>query len=450
MKRFVALGAVLALTAALVAGPASAAGTSKANFALSGEARGLELAVLGEGVTLGLALAKVDSNPSALGVGAGQCALLGEDDDPDNLPCTDESTVKSAYPGDPGTNELICAGTLPAPLDAVLTLNAACGSSVSGINKRGVAFTKSAGKVASLSATLPVGLNLVPLNVDVNQVDQIVDALTDSLAPVIDQTPALVKDTLTGATETAKDTTDGATDEAQKVVDGVLEIIQGVDATDALKIELGTSDTKVTQDGDLIGSKSEAFGARIGLIGMPSGLGESGLTLDDADPLKNGLVIIEVGSARASASVDKATADATSAASPALVTVKVRDITSPTPKYVEVSVAPGETITVLEGTPAESTIVAADSTTEQSAGKASAVADAVRLHLLKGVQGGVELAIAGANAAASVDVVKDTPPVQNRPPKTLPLTGGTDLIGLAILLVLAAAGSLVLRRRFDN
>lgn len=452
MKRFVALSAVLALTAALVAVPASAANTSKANFALSGEARGLEVAIFEEGVTLGLAMAKVDSTPSALGVGAGQCTLLGEDEDPENLPCTDESTVKSAYPGDAGSDELLCTGKLPAPLDAVLTLNTACGSSVSGINKKGVAFTKSRGKVASLSATLPVGLKLVPVDLDVNQVDQVVDALTGALAPVIDQTPALVKDTLNGAAETAKDTTDTATDEAQKVVDGVLEIIQGVDATDALKIELGTSDTKVTQDGDLIGSTSEAFGARIGLIGMPSLLTDDGVTLDDADPLTNGLVIIEVGSARASASVDKATADATSAASPALVTVKVRDITSPTPKYVEVSVAPGQTITVLEGTPAESTIVAADSTTEQSAGRASAVADAVRLHLLKGVNGGVEIALAGANAAASVDVVKNAPPVtpQNRAPKTLPLTGGTDMTGLAIILVIAAAGSFIVRRRFNS
>lgn len=450
MKRLVALSAVLALTAALAA-PAGAA--SKANFALSGEARGLELAIGNQGLTLGVAMAEVDSTPKAIGIGAGQCALLGNDDDPNNLPCTDESTVKSAYPGDPGTDELLCAGKLPAPLDSVLTLNAACGSSVSGVNKKGVAFTKSTGKVASLSAKLPVGLKLVPLNIDLNQVDQIVDALTGALAPVIDQTPGLVKDVLNGTVGTAKDTTDGVTDDAQDVVDGVLEIIQGLDATDALKIELGTSDTKVTQDGDLIGSTSEAFGARIGLIGMPSVLDENGLALDDADPLENGLVIIEVGSARASASVNKATAEAVSAASPALVTLKVRDITSPTPKYVEVSVAPGQTITVLQGTPAESTIVAADSTTEQVDGRASAVADAVRLHLLKGVNGGVKLALAGANAAASVDVVKSAPPVpstQNRPPKTLPVTGGTDMTGLAALMVLAAGGALAYRRRFNS
>jgi hypothetical protein len=443
MKRFLALIALSALTAALLV-PGAAAG-SKSNFVLSGEARGLELAITDQGVTLGLALAKVDSTPRALGVGAGQCTLLGEDEDPENLPCTDDSMVKSAYPGDPGTEELACSGALPAPLDSVLTLKAACGSSLSGINKRGVAFTKSQGKVLTLSASLPVGLNMVPLNLDTEQVDAIVGTITQTLAPVINQAPAEVQQVLKGVEESADETTD----EAQKVIDGVLELLQKMAATDALKVEVGTADTKITQDGDIIASASESAGARIGLIGLPSLLTEEGLKLDDADPLENGLVIIEIGTARASATVDRGNADANSAASAALVTVKVRDITSPEPRYVEVSVAPGQTITVLEGTPAESTITAADSVTEQEAGSARAAADAVKLHLLKGVEGGVKLALAGANAAAEADVVQPDEP-QNRPPKTLPLTGGTNMTGIALLLVIASAGALALRRRFGR
>jgi hypothetical protein len=330
-------------------------------------------------------------------------------------------------------------------LDSVLTLKAACGSSLSGINKRGVAFTKSQGKVLTLSASLPVGLNMVPLNLDTEQVDAIVGTITQTLAPVINQAPAEVQQVLKGVEESA----DEATDEAQKTVDGVLELLQKMAATDALKAEVGTADTKITQDGDIIASASESAGARIGLIGLPSLLTEEGLKLDDADPLENGLVIIEIGTARASATVDRGNADANSAASAALVTVKVRDITSPEPRYVEVSVAPGQTITVLEDTPAESTITAADSVTEQEAGSARAAADAVKLHLLKGVEGGVKLALAGANAAAEADVVQPAEP-QNRPPKTLPLTGGTNMTGIALLLVIASAGALALRRRFGR
>lgn len=443
MKRFLALVAISALAAALVA--PGAAARSRSDFALTGEARGLELALGDEGLTLGLALARVDSTPKAIGVGAGQCALLGQDEDPDNLPCTDESTVKSRYPGEPGSSELSCSGALPEPLNEVLDLKAACGSSTSAINKRGVAVTKSRGKVLTLSATLPVGLSMVPVDIDANQVDEIVGAITEALSPLIDQAPGEVREALEGA----QDKSDEATDEAQKIVDGVLEIIQNTTATDALKVEVGTADTKITEDGDLIASTAESYGARVGLIGMPSMLTEEGLKLNDADPLENGLVIVEVGSATASATVDRVTAAANSAASPALLTVKVRDITSPEPKYVEVSVAPGETITVLEGTPAESTITAADSTTEQEAGSARAVADAVKLHLLKGVNGGLKVALAGVNVSAAADVVKPAPPAK-RPPKTLPVTGGAGPTGIAILLMVAAGGALALRRRFGN
>lgn len=448
MKRLLAIGSLVALVTALAL-PAGAAGQAKSNFALKGEARGLELAIGDQGVTLGFALSKVDSTPSALGVGAGQCELLGADADESALPCAQDNTVTSQYPGDAGSDAEKCLGSLPAPLNDIVDLKVACGSSKSGI-KKGVAFTTSHGKIAGLNVQLPIGLRMVPLNVDVNQVDQIVSTITDSLAPVLGVAPAEVREVLEGVTETAEETVDETTDTAQDVVDGLLEIIQGIDATDALAVELGSSFSKVTRSAETITSASDAAGAKIGVLGLP-GLGENGEILQQADPLKNGLVIIEVGTARASASVNRLTAASTSAASPALVTVKVRDITSPTPKYVEVSVAPGETVTILEGTPAESTITAADSTTTQEAGSASAVADAVRLHLLKGVNGGVTLGLAGANAAATAEVVEAAPPVaQNRPPRTLPMTGAEDMGLVALGLMALAGGAIAVRRRFSN
>lgn len=446
-KRLVALVSAVMIVSALAI-PAGVASETKSNFALKGEARGLELAILGEGVTLGFALSQSDSAPRAVGIGAGQCELLGAEADPGQLPCSDSSTVKSEYPGDPGTSELLCQGSLPAPLSDVIDLDVACGSSKTTL-KKDFAQTVSQGKVASLSAKLPVGLRLVPLDVDVNQVDQIIETITDSLAPVLGVAPAEVRDVLTGVTETVEETGDETTDQAQEVVDGLLEVIQGLDATDALKIELGISDSKITRKGSLITSASQAAGAKIGLIGLP-GAGANGELIQAADPLKNGLVIIEVGTSRASASVDKATATSTSAASAALVTVRVRDITKPQPTYVEVSVAPGETVTVLAGTPAESTITAADSTTEQSPGSARAVADAVRLHLLKGVNGGVELGIAGTTAVATADVAEIAPPPAKRPPTLLPQTGARDVTILALVLMLAAGGALLIRRRFSN
>lgn len=436
MRRLAALSAVVAVIAALAI-PAGAAESSKTNYVLTGEGRGLELAIGDQGVTLGLALGQVDSTPKAIGVGAGQCALLGSGSDPDSLPCTGESTSKSQYPGDGGTGDLTCTQTLPAPLGDIVALKAACGSSKSFFRK-GVAHTVNKGQVASLGVKLPVGLRVLPVNVSTEQVQEVVDTLTGVLSPVLDQAPQEIKDVLTGVEDTAFET-----------LDGLLEVIQGIDATDALKVELGTSVSDITRKGDIIESTTEAAGAKIGILGIP-GVGTEGAIIEEADPLKNGLVIIEVGTARASASVNKATAASGAAASPALITVKVRDITSPTPKYVEVSVAPGQTVTLLEGTPLESTIVAADSTTVQKDGEASAIADAVKLHLLKGVNGGVKLGLASATAGAKADVVAPAPPVKKRAPKVLPLTGAEDMTLVAIVLLVGAVGALAIRRRYNH
>lgn len=433
MRRILALS-IGALFVGALAVPAGAVTKTTSEYALKGEARALELAVLGDGVTLGFALSQADSTPRALGVGAGQCTLLGDTDDPDGLPCSSENTVRSSYPGDPGSEEPSCSGTLPAPLSDVVKLNAVCGASASTF-KNGVATTRSTGQIASLGVTLPVGMSLVPADLSTEEVEQVVDDLTGVLSPVLDAAPEEVRDTLEGTKGTAFET-----------LDGLLEVIGGLDATDALKAEIGTSHSRISRSGRVLSSRSTAAGARIGLVGIPS-MSSSGTLIEQADPLKNGLVIIEVGTAQASASVDRATAAATSGASPALVTVKVRDITSPEPKYVEVSVAPGETVTVLEGTPAESTIVAADSETTEEPGSASAVANAVSLHLLKGVEGGVRLGIAGTNAAATaeVNVVKS-----NRPPRILPQTGARDLGGLALILLVGSAITLGVRRRVKN
>ncbi len=435
MKRVWSIGAALALVTAL-AMPAGGAEPVRTTYALKGTARALELALGDRGLTLGFSLAEADSTPHARGVGAGQCEVIPQDTDPDGLPCSQETTVTSEYPGEKGSAKPKCVAGLPEALRPHLSLDLACGSSVS-LLKKGVPTTTSTGKIAGLSATLPVGLSLVPVNLSTEQVEEVVDTLTGALAPVLDEAPQQVRDTLTGAEDTAFET-----------VGGLLEVVQDLDATDALMVEVGPSATSVKRKGRSIEVQTDAAGAKIGLIGIPAGVTKSG-ELAPANPLENGLVIIEVGRARASASVNTLDAASTSAASPALVTVRVRDITKPDPTYVEVSVAPGQTVTVLEGTPAESTITAADSTTENGAGSARAAADAVRLHLLKGVQGGINLALGRVEASATAAAVAPKV-IQKRPPRILPQTGAEDMSLLAAALLAAAAVAFVLRRRFTN
>lgn len=423
MKRLFAVGATIGLLLALAV-PAGARTIVKThtNYALAGEARALELAIGGQGVTLGMALSRANSAPSAIGVGAGQCTLLGDDPDPQSLPCTDESTVTTEYPGTPGDGVEICAGALPAPLNDIVDLRVACGSSKSGV-KKGLPFTINKGRMAHLGVTLPVGtvLDSVPVN-------ELVGDLTETLSPVLDLAPKEVRD----------------------AVDNVVEIVTGVGKTEALAVELAPASSTVTSKGSGLHVASDAAGALIGVLGIPEGKVDGTNVSVESDPLKNGLLIIEVGRAQATASIDSKTAAATSAASPALVTVKVRDITKPEPTYVEVTVAPGETVTVLAGTPAESTITAADSTTTEDGTSAKAVADAVRLHLLKGVNGGVVLGLGRATAAVNGDVVKDKRIVGAPPEKVLPFTGGIDMSWLALILMSLSAAALFIRRRFSR
>lgn len=427
MRRLAALSALVALVAALAL-PAGAATKTKSNFALQGEARALEVAIGDQGVTLGFALSRANSLPEAIGVGAGQCTLLGDSTDPNSLPCSQENTEQSRFPGNPGDGQASCSQALPAPLSDVLALEIACGSSVSGL-KKGLPFTTNEGKVAELRARLPLGA-LLPVNpTSEEQVEQLVDTLTGTLQPILDQTPQEVQD--------AVDT----------LVNDLLSLVGSLDETDLIKVQVGPSFSNVTPKGDTLTVESTSYGARIGVIGMPT-VGTDGSVLGVGDPLTDGLIIIEVGSATAKASVNKTTAASDSAASAAIVTVKVRDITKPEPTYIELSVAPGETVTILEGTPAESTIIAADSSTEKGDGTAAAAADAVRLHLLKGVNGGVAVGLARATAAANVDVAKAPLPQPKKP--TLPVTGGTTMTGLAIALLVAAGGLVALRRRLGT
>ncbi|MEA2453047.1 MAG: hypothetical protein QOG04_1757 [Actinomycetota bacterium] len=421
MRRGIAVFAAVAAVFAMAI-PAGAKTASKAHttFALSGEARALELAIGDQGVSLGVALSRADSTPSSIGVGAGQCTLLGSQADPDNVPCNEASTVKSRFPGLPGTDVLKCAGALPEPLASVVDLGLACGSSKSG-QTNGVAYTRSTGKVAHLGITLPVGTVL-----DALPVKPLVNDLTAALSPVLDLTPDVVHD----------------------AVDNVVGLVTDLAETEALAIDLGPSTSSITNKNGVITVDSASAGALIGLVGIPEARVDGTAISATSDPLKNGLVIIEVGTSRASASLNEGTASAAGAASAAIVTIKVRDITQPEPTYVEQSIAPGQTVTVLAGTPAETTIVAADSTIEENGNSAAAAADAVSIHALKGVNGGVRLALARSTAAVKGDVVKPAAPiVKKAPPQALAYTGGTDLTIPALALILGAGLVLVLRRK---
>lgn len=415
MKRTFALALVMSI---LVLGALPAGAAKTADFAVEGEARGLELALGEQGLTLGVALSQGNSSPLAAGAGAGQCTVLGTDNDPQELPCNESTMQKSSTSTATGGNtpaETCAAPAIPAPLNSVLNIDLACGSSNSSIVK-GLPNSSNTGKIGE--ATLDLDLRgLIPQAEDAKE--QLVDQLQDILG---------------GAPE--------------PIANAVNQLLDVVDDGQALQILLGPATSDITTKGDTITVTSSAAGAKIGIAGIPDLDEEGQPILGTSVATEDGLVIIEVGDAFASASVDKLSAAASSDATAALVTVKVRDITQLKPTYQEVSVAPGQTVTILGGTPAESTISAAAATKESQPGSAVAAADAVRLHLLKGVAGGIKLGLARATAAATAKA-KPLAVTEEKPPlaKVLPQTGARDVTLIALGLLLLAAIALVVRRR---
>lgn len=414
MKRLFPLVFTGLLVAAAV--PAAAA-PARSTYALQGEARGLELGLGNQGLTLGVALSRGDSSPSAEGVGAGQCSILGQDPDPDELPCNESTTQTSEAPsGGSSSNDgsQTCAGPdIPAPLDSVLTIDLACGASISAIDN-GTPRTENLGKISEAALELDLR-GLIP------QAEDAKEQLVNELQKITGGAPEPIKNALD-------------------------QLLDAIDEGQGAQIVLGPASSDITSKGNRITVRSTSAGALVGVAGIPD-LDEDGVPIPgSSNATEDGLIIIEVGTATASATVDNLSAAAVSDATAALVTVKVRDITQVKPTYQSISVAPGETVTILQDTAAESTITAAAATKEEKEGSALAAADAVRLHLLKGVSGGLKLGLARATAAASVEAKPLAVRAEN-PPKVLPQTGANDATLLAIGVLALAGVALVVRRR---
>ncbi len=413
MKRSLAL-AVAMSALVLMALPAGAAAPTT-SYALEGEARGLELSLGDQGLTLGVALSRADSTPKALGVGAGQCSVLGQSPDPDQLPCNESTMQKSSAPNDESEPGETCASpSLPPQLASVLTVDLACGSSASALTKAGPT-TINSGEVGEVALELDLR-GLIP------QAEDAKEQLVDQLQQVIGGAPEPIKNALNSLLDT-------------------------IDEGQAGQILMGPAGSNVSAKAGKLTVSSSSGGALIGVAGIPD-LDEDGVPIPgSSNATEDGLIIIEVGRSNATASLNKTTAAADSAATAALVTVKVRDITKVEPTYQEISVAPGQTVTILEGTPAESTITAASATEEAKNGSALAAADAVRLHLLKGVSGGLKLGLARATAAASVQMEPLVRAQQPPNAKVLPQTGARDVTLIAVGLLLLAGVALAVRRR---
>lgn len=416
--------AVLALPAAGQA--AQTVETRPESFIATAAARGLNLGVFGTNLTIGQSSAIVNSTPSAKASGAGVALVSG-------TVSTSEVSALNQSVAPPKA----CVLNLPVDLPAVgqlLGLELACGESRVSIAADGSPAAFGAGSVA--------GLDLGALGL-LDPVIALLQSLLDQLLPVVDQTVGSVLTSLPAlsgilgplaASLNVPSTSTVAP--VSGLVDGLLEGIQR--ATSLVDVRLGTSTAEAATTATAVTATAKAAGAQIDLL--------PGLTLGGSP-----LLSIIVGDARSVSSFDRATAKSTPTFDAAIVRVRL-GVPLLGGTVTDIPVGLGAPLTLLAGTPLESTISlgAGRTVTDPNTGAVASYADGVSIHLLKGVSGGILLELAHAETGAGgqtrlVSQQQVVTPVVPTLAKTgndpwLPLTGaGLLLVALGIRRRVVAA-----------
>lgn len=419
--RTVAAGAIaLAFGAALVTGPATAAeiksGTPE-SFLGQASGRALNISVLGRGLTLGGSAAQAALDPAAeaakkftaSATGSGQLAVLAS---------TVESAADLATPESIGAEK--CAQVINLPSN-LASAGLACGVSSARV-ANDLPSALSEGRVAGLNVSLNNVLATLPIGTVLDTVLTTVGGLTpDALDPV--------------------------TTTVDQLLTSVLN-------TKTLEVTVGKSTSSVISEAGKVTSAATASGAEIKILPTPV-LGDLGVQTEP-------VATITVSSSAAKAVYERGSGVATPSFDAALVTVRVAppltDLLGG--GVTELKVAPGETVTILEGTPLESTIVVADGVVTRAAdGTVKAVADGVKLDLLKGLgqttglgTGGVVLELAHSEASIKGAVPTQVLGEQIRAvPTELPRTGGgADLPMIGGGLFIAALATRRLFNRFAS
>ena len=387
IRRLGALVGAVALAGALVAPPAGAQTARPESYLGSAAGRALDLTVLSlPKVTLGVSTAKVTSLLTAVGEGAGSLGLTG---------ATQRAEVANS-----GSSVLLNNCAVPLPVAGILNVGLACGSAS-----------------ASITGTNPTGAG----EGSVASIDLNGQALLDVAGPITD--------TVTGTVATALDPVCGLVALTCSATDTVGDVLASVLETKTLELGAGNSVSSVTTEAGKVTSTASATGAEIKLLPLPVVGGAA-----STEPLAT----ITVGTAKATAVYDRVTGASTPTVDPALVRVRLNTLLTNTLGLAqEITVPVGQSFIVpgTVGTPLETEIVAAAGRTVTNPdGTVGAVADAVKVHALKGISGGVLLSLASAEAGVAGTVAAPLAPVLE-----LPRTGGTPWAPMAGAGVLALA-----------
>ena len=407
LRRLAAIAVVATVMGALVGvSPASADTPERMVGVAAG--RALDLSLLGQNLSFGDATGTVTSTLDPVAKAAGQV-----------LPSLVGATSATTSTGTKQDGETCGLPQLPDPVGDIVDLGVACSTSVASVVD-GLKNATSNGYVASLgldAGSLLETLGLPNVLADVPIAD-LTDPVQAALAP------------LTGPLA------DAAGIDLDTTVDTIEDLLQELLTTRVLDVSLGKATSSVLTTAASLTSTGTAEGATIKLLPITTALGEIPLA------------VIKIGSSQATASYDRQTAKATPSFSAALVTIDLAPALGLPAALSHIEIAPGQTQTILAGTPLESTIRIADGRVENLAdGGVKAIADGVSLELLKGIgassptamDGGVVLQLAHSEAEVAGAPAVNTPTAEVLAQTELPRTGGTPWVPLAGIGILAIA-----------
>jgi len=393
--------------------------------------------VLGQDATFGVTDGTVGAPLTALANAAGQ--LLQPASLSKVALSSDNSTAS-----DPTSGLQKCAlPSLPDPLGTILKTDLACSLAKADITKGAPHAIGTAG-VASVAVNAQSLLQGLLGNTPLGslKLGDTVKPVTDQLQPVLDainaQSPVQLASTST-----------------------ITDLLNALTTAQTLSLDLGKSTSDLVTTVANTTSTSTALGGQIKILPIAA--------LNNTP-----LATITIGSAKTTAAYDRVKGAGTASFDPAIVTVDLAPVLGLPANLTHVSVAPGQTITILQGTPLESTITLADGHTTTNGKSASAVADGVSIQLFKGLSSllpsaagsnSVRTAAADPSAAVVVELahaesaVTGTPavpgptaanPAAPTPPevKALAFTGTSPWLPVGGMLLIGAAwGTRRLRRR---
>lgn len=409
---------------AVLALPASSQTTVETrpeSFIATAAARGLDINLFGNRVTIGQSSALINSSPSAKASGAGVALISGT---------VSNSEVNA--PNQSAAPPKACV--LNLPVASLLTVELACGESrVS--TQDGAPAAYGAGAVAGVDL---LGTTLIQPIID------LLRSLLGALTPVLDQTVGAVLNTLTPTLGgllggLAGNLGLGNTANVAPVSGLVDSLLDGIErATQLLDIKVGESTAAAVTTANAVTATANAAGAQIDLL--------PGLTLGGAP-----LLSIIVGQAKSVSTFDRATAKSTPSFDAAVARVRL-GLPLLGAAVTDIPIQLNQPLTLLAGTPLETTISlgAGRTVTDPNSGAVASYADGVSIQLLKGLNGGIGIELAHAETGAGgqtrlVSQQQQVTPVVPSLAKTgndpwLPLAGaGMLFIALGVRRRVAAA-----------